>query len=180
VIPHPSASHHAPTVRGGQVMASQYSTTHRIRGKYAPVSLAERFWAKVRQSDGCWEWTGAKDDDGYGMIGVSGSRRNGHERAHRTSWRLHNGTIPPGMWVLHHCDNPPCVRPDHLFLGDRSVNMLDCAKKGRLGVQARMGVSSATNCKRGHEFTPENSYIYPSGRERKCRTCSRLLKRQRA
>lgn len=51
--------------------------------------------------------------------------------AHRISWQLHFGPIPLGMWVLHHCDNPPCVRPDHLFLGTHPENMADRMAKGR-------------------------------------------------
>ena len=87
----------------------------------------ERFWSRVRKSEGCWEWTGTKMHFGYGALSV-----NGHAvRAHRLSWELHFGSIPEGLWVLHHCDNPSCVRPDHLFLGNNAINTADRDRKGR-------------------------------------------------
>ena len=89
---------------------------------------AERFWRFVTQTDGCWEWSGCRQSHGYGQIGVE--RRIVY--AHRLSWELHYGPIPAGLHVCHKCDNPPCVRPDHLFLGTRSDNLSDAAHKGRL------------------------------------------------
>lgn len=93
-------------------------------------SLAERFWAKVnrRESDECWEWQGSRLPAGYGRIAIGG-RRN--QYAHRLSYELHHGVMPDGMWVLHRCDNPPCVNPAHLYLGTPSANMQDCAGRGR-------------------------------------------------
>lgn len=95
-------------------------------------SLAERFWAKVvcDLGSGCWPWTAAPNGRGYGVIG-RGGRKDGNVLAHRLSWELHFGSIPAGMDVLHHCDNPPCVRPDHLFLGDQVTNNADRHRKGR-------------------------------------------------
>jgi len=88
--------------------------------------------AKVQKSkgfNGCWLWTGATSDSGYGWFGVSGS---GNTRsAHRVSYELHVGPIPNGLHVLHHCDVRHCVRPDHLWLGTRSDNMQDMLAKGR-------------------------------------------------
>jgi hypothetical protein len=96
--------------------------------------LEDRFWEKVVKSagDGCWTWSSTKDKKGYGRI--MASRDQGPRRqllASRVSWELHYGPIPPGMGVLHRCDNPACVRPDHFFLGDQIANMADCAAKGR-------------------------------------------------
>lgn len=96
------------------------------------IPLADRFWAKVEKSDGplCWLWLGTKNAQGYGAVSLPGGKRMG--RAHRVSWELTNGKIPEGLDVLHRCDNPSCVRPDHLFLGDDKANMLDAKAKGRL------------------------------------------------
>jgi len=96
-------------------------------------TLEERFWAKVDKKgpDDCWEWTGALGGDRYGhrygQIGISGKI----VRAHRVSWELANGPIPKGICVLHHCDNPSCVNPSHLFLGTKLDNAQDAIKKGR-------------------------------------------------
>lgn len=101
-----------------------------------PRPLAERFWEKVdrdgpvsREELGrCWIWTAARNVHGYGKIGVPGSVIVG---AHRVAWGLERGPIPAGLWVLHRCDNPPCVRIDHLFLGTALDNNRDSASKGR-------------------------------------------------
>ncbi|MBI4916853.1 MAG: HNH endonuclease [Acidobacteria bacterium] len=92
-------------------------------------TVAERFWSRVVKTAGCWLWTGAKNNHGYGQIRVN----RANVLAHRVSWGLIHGTPPPGN-LCHSCDCPACVRPDHLFVGDQSSNMLDCAAKGRLGV----------------------------------------------
>lgn len=99
---------------------------------------AARFWSYVDKSgaNGCWLWTGALfGGTGYGSMYV-GPRRRG-VGAHRVSWELHFGAIPDGLCVLHRCDNRPCVRPEHLFLGTRADNIADCYAKGRTVQQTR-------------------------------------------
>ena len=90
------------------------------------LTLEQRFWIKVKKTRNCWLWTGSTVLDGYGVI-HDGKNRG----AHRVSWQIHHGPIPNGMCVLHHCDNPPCVRPEHLFLGTKRDNALDSINKGR-------------------------------------------------
>src|SRR5229473_531412 len=106
-----------------------------------PIPLVERFWSKVRKSDGCWEWIAGKHRFGYGII-RDGGRGSRMRTAHRISWEFHNGSIPAGLWVLHRCDNPQCINPDHLFLGTQFDNMTDAARKGRIRNGRGKNVSS--------------------------------------
>jgi hypothetical protein len=92
-----------------------------------------KFWNKVAKSESCWFWTGCKNKDGYGKIKVEGSTK----QAHRVSYNLHVGEIPTGVLVLHRCDVPSCVNPDHLFLGTHQDNADDREAKGRSVAGAR-------------------------------------------
>lgn len=87
----------------------------------------ERFEAKFVKGDGCWEWVASKDRWGYGRLKIFDKMQG----AHRAAYQLYVGEIPDGLCVLHRCDNPACVRPDHLFLGTHTDNMHDCNDKGR-------------------------------------------------
>lgn len=103
------------------------------------------FWSNVNK-DGpvpehmpelgpCWVWTAGRFACGYGQFAKGRPSRY----AHRISWALANGPVPDGLWVLHKCDNRPCVRPDHLFLGTHADNMRDMVEKGRSTVGDRNG-----------------------------------------
>ncbi len=91
----------------------------------------KRFWPKVERSDGCWLWKAGKNLQGYGMICM---KKHGmtHLSAHKFSWLLHHGPIPIGLCVLHKCDTPACVNPDHLWLGTHKDNSEDMVIKGRV------------------------------------------------
>lgn len=89
----------------------------------------EHFWGKVNKTDACWNWIGFALKTGYGRL-YCGKER-GHMMAHRVSWEIHNGAIGDGLCVCHTCDNPRCVRPDHLFVGTHQQNMQDRQDKGR-------------------------------------------------
>lgn len=96
--------------------------------------MNQNFWDKVNKTEGCWNWTGATNGRGvngvaYGLFKIPKTRKN--MSAHRISYTLHNGPITSDQWVLHKCDNPLCVNPDHLFLGDAAANIADMDAKGR-------------------------------------------------
>lgn len=137
--------------------------------RYQPT-LEERFWAKVEKTDGCWLWTAALSTTGYGRIGV------GKKMAytHRLSWEMHNGPIPPGMHICHHCDNPKCVRPDHLFLGTRTDNMRDMWRKGR-GWSPWAARAEWTHCPKGHPYPEKKA----ANGWRYCTTCHKERTRER-
>lgn len=94
---------------------------------YTDADYAAIFWSRVQQGDGCWEWTGKKTPKGYGCLSV----RGGTTRANRFAWEITNGKIPDGLVVCHKCDNPGCVRPDHLWIGTHADNIRDRDAKGR-------------------------------------------------
>lgn len=100
-----------------------------VRGKLVKP-LLERFNAKVVRGPDCWLWAGCKHKFGYGKL-LGPSKRV--DFAHRISWMLFRGPINDGLYVLHKCDNPPCVNPDHLFLGTHDDNSKDMVAKGRSG-----------------------------------------------
>lgn len=101
------------------------------------------FWRHVNVGSGCWVWTGFVDSKGYGRQNVTISpKKKVSQGAHRVSWALNVGPIPDGMHILHECDNPICVRPDHLKLGTHAENMRDMALRGR----ARSGSLGGSDC----------------------------------
>jgi hypothetical protein len=124
----------------------------------------DRLWRRVEIGAHweCWVITGHHNRDGYGVLSVDGNM----QLAHRLVWVYTFGPIPPGMCVLHRCDNPPCCNPDDLFLGTQADNMRDMAAKGR------HWESQKARCPQGHFYEGDNLYI-DSGGSRECRACTR-------
>jgi hypothetical protein len=93
-------------------------------------NFEERFWKRVKKlKSGCWIWTGSRTPQGYGQFIIERAKHAAY--THRASWTYTYGPIPEGVQVLHHCDNPPCVNPQHLFLGTHCDNLNDMSQKGR-------------------------------------------------
>lgn len=116
-------------------MAEGYKKRLKGAGNPGHTPVEDRFWDKVDKAGECWEWTAycnRASKEGSRFLPYGRIRDRGKLRlAHRVSWEIEHGSIPDGKLVLHTCDNPKCVRPDHLFLGDHEVNMADKVDKER-------------------------------------------------
>lgn len=112
--------------------------------------------------DGCWYWTKTINLNGYGIMSLGRKMKS----CHRISFFIHNGKLPHNLLVCHACDNTLCVNPNHLFLGTHKDNTQDMVKKGR-----HMHGFQKTHCKRGHELSTENVYLF--GKKRNCKICRR-------
>ena len=126
-------------------------------------SLILTFAAKSVSEGACIEWRGGCTRTGYGQVRVSGRTLS----VHRAAWIVRHGAIPPETpHVLHRCDNPPCWRDEHLFLGTPADNAHDRDSKGR----GRVAQRDKTHCKWGHPFDVANTYR-PARGGRQCRQC---------
>ncbi len=130
----------------------------------------KNFWAKVSKTESCWIWTAALVSGGYGGFKTP----LGIRRAHRFSWELSNGKIKGGLHVLHKCDNPKCVNPDHLFIGTPQDNANDRNSKGRHEHGDRHGMAKLNSekvieirrlCRTGRFSLKHISQIFSVSRE---------------
>ena len=131
-------------------------TIVRAGGRFAARSNEDRFWERVNKTPTCWLWTAGVDKDGYGKFAVTlpagSERKQRHVRAHRYSWELANDRgFPFGLVSLHSCDNPACVRPDHVSPGTQAENRADCGRKGRDATGDRNGNSLSARARRRGE-----------------------------
>lgn len=148
---------------------AKWGDPHRVNGRWT-LSAEDRFWQYVDKADDCWRWTGG-EKNGYGTFFLNGRS----VQAHRYAYELSFGPIPAGFTLDHachtavaavcgdgaRCPHRSCVRPDHMEPLSLEDNI------------ARGGNGAKTHCKRGHEFTPENTYVMKRG-GRSCRACLRL------
>lgn len=125
------------------------------------VETKQRFWEKVEKTDSCWNWLGGKTA-GYGRIKI----KNKCVYAHRFSYSLLKGKLDPNLTIDHLCRNRACVNPDHLEQVTMKINVLR-------GIGASAINAKKTHCKKGHEYTKENTYVYENN-WRMCKTCTKL------
>jgi hypothetical protein len=137
------------------------------------------FWTNINYdlNTGCWNWTGCKHPLGYGRMNYMGKVHY----VHRLSAHFYLGyDLNSELVVCHHCDNPKCFNPKHLFIGTRQDNSVDCVRKGRYD-----GPKPWTHCKRGHPLSGDNAIVRSDTGRKYCRACanirnSKLWKENRA
>lgn len=117
-------------------------------------ALGDRFWSKVQVTEGCWEWTAGRNANGYGVFWLDGKMHLAH--------RLSFGAAPGSPELDHLCRNRPCIRPDHLEPVSHKINM----QRGHFG--------SKIECRWGHEYTEENTFITKATGARHCRICQNV------
>lgn len=139
------------------------------------IIAEQRLWPRVKKGLGCWEWTGYRNESGHGQIQVDGKAIY----VHRVVYETEVGPIGKGLFVRHTCDNPPCVRPDHLVIGTQLDNIGDAVSRGRMYNQKK------THCPKNHPYDLDNTrYIVTKKGKiyRVCRLCDalRAAKRRRS
>lgn len=136
------------------------------------LKLAERFWPKVSvgASNECWPWIAYVGRNGYGDFGVGGRKV---ERSHRVAYKLVKGPIPEGLQIDHLCRNRRCCNPEHL----EAVSPAENTRRGYAGLHKRIEQLAKTHCPQGHEYTPENTYVWNG--KRNCKICVMARQRRR-
>jgi hypothetical protein len=129
-------------------------------------NLKERLfkYSEREPNTGCWIWTGELNQQKYGRIGIRWQGKHRNVLAHRASYELEKGTIPPGLELDHVCRQPLCINPDHLKPCHRRENFLNSRAPARMNLMK-------THCPKGHAYE-NNLYIFPDGR-RECKTCKK-------
>ena len=150
--------------------------------EYWRGSVIRRFWKYIQvpaDSNECWIWVGPLDTGGYGHLHICYNGHHNEIRSHRLSWEIHNNKpIPEGLCILHHCDNPPCGNPAHLWLGTSADNQADMKAKGRDHVGPwPPGKAWCSSCR---DFKPYVCFSHDrtraSGYSRYCRICDNARK----
>lgn len=151
-------------------MCNRHYEAARLRGGLEVRSgdPTTRFWSAIHKTESCWLWTAARSTAGYGRVQWKGRL----QQAHRVAYEMAYGPIPDGLDLDHLCRNRACVRPTHLDPVTRQVNLLR-------GETVPAALVSRTECRHGHKFTPENTYMWRNARY--CVTCRKAasLRRKR-
>ena len=144
-----------------------------------PEETVAKFAAKVDMSGRCWLWTAYRNRRGYGWF--RDGQRGKAVLAHRWAYEGTFGEIPEGLFVIHSCDTPACVKPSHLRIGTAADNAADMVRRGRAVNLLATRHAAKTHCAQGHEYSPENTYHYKKrGRPaRGCRACYKMRHTQR-
>jgi hypothetical protein len=135
------------------------------------MDLLDRIFPRLEWQGDCLIWTGPVQNKGYGYIS---RRERGTRLVHRIVAEQH-GLVDDNTITLHSCDTPMCCNPEHLSGGTQAKNIAECIERGRFVYKAPLTV-----CKRGHEFTPENTRITGSKKIRQCKECARIRRRKYA
>ena len=127
--------------------------------------VLERFWDKVKvdETTGCWNWTAYKDHSGYGIFRIDSKNTSS---SHRFAYQVNKGKIPEGLQLDHLCKNRKCCNPEHLEV----VTLQENTNRSEITIAVKN--RNKTHCSKGHEYTPENTYVRKHG-HRACRTCSK-------